>query len=352
MPLLPNIPERMLFFGLNAGPGPLFDLFGAVGFRAVLAGVQLGVFDALHERPLSPAELAARIGANERGMAVLLETLVPLGYLTKKDTRYANSAMARKWLARSSPDTIADGFIYWGAILHELWVNLEESLRRGAPPTNLYEWIETRPEISRAFQRWMVAIAHMNAGEIIGKLKVSPTARQVLDIGGGHAMYSVALCQRYPNLRSTVIDSPEALKVAEETVAAAKLSDRITLQPGNFVNDALGSAYDLALLFNIVHGFDAAQNQALVHKVAGALAPGGQIAIVEQLADTAPTRTTQAIGQLLGLSYFHLLGGQVYPFAEVTSWLRAAGFGEAQRKNLLKSNSGSLVVAAKQSARA
>ena len=138
-----------------------------------------------------------------------------------------------KWmlpeLARSSPDTIADGFIYWGAILHELWANLDESLRQGAPPTNLYEWIETRPEVSRAFQRWMVAIAHMNAGEIVGKLKVPPAARQVIDIGGGHAMYSVALCQRYPRLRSTVIDSPEALKVAEETVAAANLGDRITL---------------------------------------------------------------------------------------------------------------------------
>lgn len=174
-----------------------------------------------------------------------------------------------------------------------------------------------------------------------------PTARRVVDIGGGHAMYSVALCRRYPQLTSVVIDSPEALKVAEETVAAANLTDRITLQAGNFLQDHLGDSYDLALLFNIVHGLDAAENAALVQRVADALVAGGQIAIVEQLADKAPGPTTGAIGQLLGLSYFHLLGGQIYSFAEVAAWLHSAGCIQPQRKSLLKSSSGSLILARK-----
>lgn len=96
MPIIPNALERLIFFGLNAGPGPLLDIFGGVAFRTVLAGVNLGVFDALHARPLTSADLAARIGANERGATVLLETLAALGYVSKRGRRYANTAMTRK----------------------------------------------------------------------------------------------------------------------------------------------------------------------------------------------------------------------------------------------------------------
>ncbi|MDQ2996180.1 MAG: methyltransferase [Chloroflexota bacterium] len=347
MPIVPNALERLLFFGLNVGPGPVLDIFGAVAFRTVLAAVNLGVFDVLRDGSLTAADLAHRIGADERGVTVLLETLIPLGYVTKKGQRYANTAMARKWLVRSSPSTIAAGYEFWGTTLRELWANLEDSIRTGQPPTHLYDWIETQPATSRAFQQWMVAIAHLNADEIIGKLKLPPTARRMLDIGGGHAMYSIALCQRYPQMTTTVIDSPEALTVAHETVAAAKMSDRITLHAGDFLHDDFGKAYDVALLFNIVHGLDASQNCVLVQKVADALVAGGQIVIVEQLADKAPGPTTRAVGQLLGLSYFHLLGGQIYTFDEVADWLRAAGFTQPQRKNLLKSSSGSLILAAK-----
>ena len=40
MPLLPNSLERFLFFNLNLAPAPLFDLFSAAAFRAVLAGLE------------------------------------------------------------------------------------------------------------------------------------------------------------------------------------------------------------------------------------------------------------------------------------------------------------------------
>ncbi len=347
MPIIPNVLERLLFFGLNVGPAPVLDIFGAVAFHTVLAAVNIGVFDVLHDVSLTASDLAHRTGTDERGVTVLLETLIALGYVTKKGQHYANTAMASKWLVRSSPSTIAAGYEFWGTILRELWPNLADSIRTGQPPTHLYTWIETQPATSRAFQQWMVAIAHLNADEIIGKLKLPPTARRMLDIGGGHAMYSIALCQQYPHVTATVIDSPEALTVARETVAAAKLSDRITLQASDVLHDDFGTNYDVALLFNIVHGLQASQNGALIQKVADALAEGGRIAIVEQLAGKAPGPATHAVGQLLGLSYFHMLGGQIYHFDEVADWLRAAGFTQVQRKNLIKSNSGSLVLATK-----
>jgi hypothetical protein len=52
MPIQPNFLERTAFFTLNAAPGPMLDLAGALAFQAVNTAVQLNLFTALQERPL------------------------------------------------------------------------------------------------------------------------------------------------------------------------------------------------------------------------------------------------------------------------------------------------------------
>ena len=347
MPIVPSFLERLLLLRLNQAPGPMLDLSAAVAFRGVVAALRLGLFDSLQEHRSTAAELVQRLGTDEHGTLMLLRFLESVGYVRQTDGRYANTPMTTKWLVRSSSASMAPGLSYWGTILSELWDDLEGSIRTGRPQTNLYAWIEDRPETSRDFQTWMVTIAHLTGGEIVRKLKLPATARRVLDVGGGHAMYSIALCRRYPRLSATVFDSPEALKTAEATVAAANMRSRITLRPGNFLQDDLGSRYDVALLFNIVHGFSAGQNTELLRKVAAALNAGGLVAIVEQVAGKAPGPATRASMEMLSLSYFHLLGGQIYTFEDIAGWLRAAGFGNPRRINLLKSPGTSLILGTK-----
>ena len=345
MPIRPNFLERLLFFDLGLGPAPVLDIFAAIAFRAVLAAVRLGIFDALHGGPLTARELADRITADERGTAVLLNALESLGYVARKDGRYTNTAMAARWMVRNSPSNVAAGFDYWGTILAELWDNLEESIRTGRPPTNLYAWVEQRPDTSQDFQAWMIAIARLAGDEIVRKVKLPPAARRLLDVGGGHAMYSIALCRHHPRLSATVFDSPQALRSAQASVAAEKMADRVALQEGDFLADDLGTGYDVVLVFNIVHGFSPEQNTELLRKVARALNPGGMVVIAEQLAGRSGGAAARAAAQLLGLSYFHLLGGRLYSFKELAGWLTAAGFANPRRVNLLRAPGSSLVFA-------
>lgn len=345
MPIVPNFLERLLFFNLNQGPAPLLDLFGAVSFRIVLAALKLNVFEALHAGPLTAAEVAQHIQADPQGTAVLLDTLEPLGYVTRQGERYANSPMSEKWLVRQSPHSIASGYDYWGSLLSQFWGNLETSIRSGQPPVNLYEWVENQPQVSADFQAWMVAAAQLIADEIVTKVRLPATAHRLLDVGGGHGMYSVALCRRYPALAATIFDSPRALQAARETISREQMEAQISVQPGNFLTDDLGQGYDVALVFNIVHGFSPEQNIDLLHKIARALNPRGMIVIAEQIAGKASGSAGRAVAQILGMSYFHLLGGRVYSFEEISDWLAAAGFGSPRRKNLLKAPGNSLIMA-------
>jgi SAM-dependent methyltransferase len=347
MPLIPNSLERFAFFNLNLAPAPLFDLFSAAAFRAVLAGLELGVFDTLDKAPATPAELAPKLAVDTRGLAVLLSALAKLGYLHLESgeaaPRYRNAPMTVKWLVKSSPDSIAAGFAFWKMVLNEHWQNLEISIRTGQPPLDFYAWVEQHPQASRDFQNWMIALARIAGPEMVSRVKLSPGARRLLDVGGGHGAYSAAFLRRYPQLSAVVFDSPQALEAARGLIAAEPLGGRLTVQAGDFLNDSLGSGYDAVLLFNIVHGFTAEQNTALLGKVAAALNPGGTVVVAEQVESHTAKGVPAALSALLGLGYYHLLGGRLYEQAEIAGWLTAAGFGKVKRTNLLRTPGTTLI---------
>jgi 16S rRNA G1207 methylase RsmC len=175
-------------------------------------------------------------------------------------------------------------------------------------------------------------------------VQLPDAARRLLDVGGGHAMYSVALCQKYPQLSAVVFDSPQALATGRANIVRAGLADRVTVQTGNFFRDDLGGGYDAALLFNIIHGCSPDQNIELFRQAARALNPGGQLIVLEQLAGRALLPIGNAINGLLGLSYFHLLQGNLYAFDEVARWFGEAGLHTVRRVNLLKAAGSSLII--------
>jgi hypothetical protein len=154
-------------------------------------------------------------------------------------------------------------------------------------------------------------------------------------------MYSVALCQKYRSCRRLRFAAGAGDGPRQYRSGGAGRSGAV--QTGTF-RDELGSGYDVALLFNIIHGNSPDQNVELFRKAARALNPGGQLIVLEQLAGKAPLPLGNAINGLLGLSYFHLLQGNLYAFDEVARWFREAGFNTVRRINLLKAAGSSLII--------
>jgi SAM-dependent methyltransferase len=63
-----------------------------------------------------------------------------------------------------------------------------------------------------------------------------------------------------------------------------KMGDRVVLQAGDALTDDIGTdAYDIVLMFSLVHHFDEATNRGLVSRAAAALRPGGRLIILEPL---------------------------------------------------------------------
>src|SRR5262249_970438 len=101
--------------------------------KILLTALRFDLFTVLTDQALSAAALAARIGAAERGRTTLLDALVALGLLVKRDHHYANTPFASVALDRSKPSFC--GYIpLFDAHCWELWGQLEDTICSGSNP--------------------------------------------------------------------------------------------------------------------------------------------------------------------------------------------------------------------------
>jgi SAM-dependent methyltransferase len=75
----------------------------------------------------------------------------------------------------------------------------------------------------------------------------------MIDAGGGSGLYSIALCQKYPELRSTILDVKDTLLVTKEMIADRQEKRCIDLREGNFLKDSLGDNVDVVLLSDVIY---------------------------------------------------------------------------------------------------
>jgi predicted O-methyltransferase YrrM len=144
------------------------------------------------------------------------------------------------------------------------------------------------------YQRGMRAQASLLAPLLTRSIPMPRGARLMLDIGGSHGYFSVALCRRYPGLRAIVVDLPDAVEQAAPILAREKMGDRVVHRAGDALSDDLGEAeYDLVFMFSLVHHFDDATNRRLVARAARALRPGGVMVIGELLRPASPGKGGQ-----------------------------------------------------------
>jgi 2-polyprenyl-3-methyl-5-hydroxy-6-metoxy-1,4-benzoquinol methylase len=335
MPVVPNFLERLVLLQLNQGPGLLLDFLGAQAFRTALAGLHLGVFDALAEGPKSPAALSKRIGADERGTTLLLEALDTLGYVKRSNGHFANTAMTTKWLPLFS-----QGANFFETVVLEEWDGLEDAIRCGKPSPR--EWRD--PQQLRDFQGGMIAMARGTATEAASRVKLPSNARRLVDVGGGHGLYSIAFCRRNPQLTATVFDVRDTVELTREVIDQEGMTERVSTRTGDFWRDDLGGGYDVALLFNILHANQAPQNVELLAKVAAALNPGGTVVVMDQIAGSAASPTAKAVARLQALNMYLSAGGQTYSFDEIAGWLSQGGLGAIKRITMRRAPGMGLVV--------
>jgi precorrin-6B methylase 2 len=292
--------------------------------KILLTAVRLELFSAIDAKPKTAAEIAQRIGADARTLELLMNALVATGVLTKDGDRFANTAVAQTHLVKTSPSYIGHLLILHDAEWDN-WGRLEEAIKTGRSPVTKHVF-ETDPELGANVLSVLHRIGEQS-GPALAKRLALGQAGTMLDLGGGAGTNAIAFCTVYPNLKATVFDLPQTLRVTERTVKQAGLEDRIALKAGDFNKDSLSGPYDIVLMSDILHYQDSATNAALVKKVLAHLTSGGRLVIKDRFLDdtgTGPAWTTAFAVHIL----VNTEKGRCYRTADAMRWMTDAGFGD------------------------
>ena len=343
---IPENPIERILLAAGALPTPLLDTMGGMLLsRTILVASKLGVFQTLAPGPLNSTEVADRIHTNPHATEKLLNGLVGCKYLRHDGQRYSLARVARKWLLEESPRSLHDNMLFRLQMEWNLVEQYEEFVRTGKP-LDLHssgmgdeEW--------GLYQRAMRSIASLASDEIARRAPVPKEATAMLDIGGSHGYFSVALCRRHPGLSSTILDLPDAIKHAAPILAKENMGDRVVHKPGNALTDDLGeNVWDVVFISHLLHHFDDPTNRELSKRVARALKPGGVFTIQEILRPRSPGEAGQ-MGALMDLFFALTSESGTWSIEDMTDWQRQAGLTPRKPVRLMTVPGGGLISAVK-----
>jgi len=338
-----GVVERIAFV-LGLVPTPLLDsIIALLLARTVMVATQLGLFETMAGQPRRVEDIAAQCQTAPAATRKLLDALVGAGYLRLRAGQYRLAPVARRWLLKASPHSLYDAILL--QFVDEQFIAQMESFIRTGTPIEMHEHMT--PETWEIYQRGMRSGARLTTPEVALRLPMPRGATAMLDIGGSHGYYSVALCRRYPELRATVLDLPDAVAAAAPLLAREGMGDRVVHWADNALTADLGhEEYDLILVANLVHHFTESQNRDLVRRCSRALRPGGRLVIGEVVRPPTPQAAGQ-IGALTDLYFALTSAGGTWSFAEMADWQRAAGLRPRRPIKLFTGPGGGLQVAEK-----
>lgn len=256
----PAIPNRAPLAFLDTA------LAGVQQYHAIMSALDLGLFDLLC-RPQTSSECAAALGCRIDLLGLVCESLVSTGLLEKAGDQFSTGALARTYLVSDSPFYQRQAIAFQRQ-LAGLWADLPTILKDG-PVT--YD----RPQIFRDLIIPSMA-EHCRCGllqQVVTRITALPefsTAKKLLDIGGGHGLYAIALCQQNPGLEATVFDLP-AVTAATGDFIEHYHAEHVHTISGDFFVDPIGSGYDIIFSSSNPGG----KVPALIPKIAAALNDGG-----------------------------------------------------------------------------
>ena len=307
---------------------------GFFASKTVLSAVELELFTMLGSGSLSGPDLGGRLGLHARGIEDFLDALVALGFLERDGdgagAAYSNTPETGLFLDKGSPAYIGGILEMANARLYPFWADLTEGLKTGQPQnevkhtgTAMFEELYSDPARLGQFMGAMAGISAGNFHALADKVDFSGW-QTVCDVGGATGQLSTILAGRHPHLRCTSFDLPPVAPIAEEAIAAAGLSDRVSVASGDFLTEPLPKA-DVITMGLILHDWNLEKKLHLIRAAYDALPEGGALIVIENLIDDA--RRENAFGLLMSLNMLIEFGDAFdYTGADFAGWCTQAGF--------------------------
>jgi predicted O-methyltransferase YrrM len=313
---------------------------GYMGTCVLLAALELNVFDTLAGTSMTARQMAEALGLESKPTERLMVALTCLKLLERTDGVYRLSPETQRYLVKSSPSYFGDYYRF--EVRHCLmpdFIRLDELIRENRA-IMADDWAEymADPQKARMFSLGQHS-ASLGGGRMLAAVFDFSPYKNMVDLAGGTGACSIAACQRNAELKSTIVDFPNVVALAEEIIAKEGLADRITTLPGDLTTDDWPEG-DLMLISLCLSGFSEERQVEFFQKCFKKLPPGGAIVVHDFLMNSDYRGPV-----LSGLYNLTSVEGVPLSGEDMAARLRAAGFIDPDVRRVIPEYTG--LVAAK-----
>jgi acetylserotonin N-methyltransferase len=329
----------------TADPRIIWDIYFSSHILPVVAlADEMGVFELLERGPLSIAEAARRLSVSDEWSEIILGSLAALQLLRLQDGRFRNADAARSFLLPSSP--YYAGFTLRRFASRGVWERLKRAIGDPLPaptadpgaagtPASVYvvrDWKEDEYPLQRAEEgtRTMHGLSFAAAVAMARNADFS-RVRRLLDVAGGSGGFSIALAQRYPDLRCSVAELPVVCQVTRRYLAEYGVEDRVATLGLNMFFEQWPSGYDAVFFSCVMHDWDLEHRAELMRRSFDALPSGGTIFIHEMLLEDGANGPLASA--LYSLSMRIGTQGKQFSLPELRTALEGVGFTDVDVAN-------------------
>lgn len=289
------------------------------------AAIKLDLFTVVAQEIGETSRIARETGLSQQNAQKLLDVCSSLGLLECRDGRYHNAPDVERYLVKGK-EGYAGPWLTNGEEQFKHWADIAPLLKGERPATarGKYEAAWTSVEAARRLNQSTYSIG-LRSGYSLARRWDFSARSLLLDLGGGSGCYSIAICSTHPHMKAIIVDYPTVCASAEEFIAEAGLSERITTHPGDLLEVDLPRGADAMLMSSNLPDFSSGALATVYGKAFGAMEKGGAIIILgEALNDDRSGPLEPALWNLDdALSGGH---GDSHTISEVCQLLTDAGF--------------------------
>lgn len=221
--------------------------------RLIVAAERLEVFRALDGKRMTADAIGAALRVHRRYLTPFLNALVSLGLLRKANDTYWNTPFARKYFVDERSIHWTRQFSAECVESYKALTALEKTLASGKrPASNKPHYTDRMKRDRREAEDFTQMLFHLHQGEaeaLAGYLDLS-RHHAVLDVGGGSGVMSIALAEKNPHLRASILDIAPVCEIAAGNARRAGLSRRVRTLAGD-IRQPFPPGYDVIMFCDI-----------------------------------------------------------------------------------------------------
>ncbi len=270
--------------------------FGPVVFQVARVMRNTGILRVLLEKGregMTQEEIRLEVDLPEYGLRILLESGLGIGLVILNEGKYSITKTGT-YIHNDPLTTVNMDFVH--DVCYQGLFALDKSIETGKPEglkvfghwDTIYEGLSSLPPGVQkswfAFDHYFSDLAFPPA---LSKV-YSGGIKKILDIGGNTGKWAIASAKFVPDLDITIMDLPGQLKVAEEKVKQAGLSDRIHFYPANLLDPqtVFPKGFDAIWMSQFLDCFSETEIVSILKKCYDAVSDDQYVLILEAFWDT------------------------------------------------------------------